>query len=103
MADVQKVRSGIIACWSEHFFHKCCDCPYKQDRDDKNCIKHLGKDVIKLLKEQQPRKGYWKPYDKTGTNNFDDYKCSRCEHVSSYKSNFCPKCGAYMKQDSDKG
>lgn len=53
MDKLEKVTKGIIACWSEYFFHKCCDCPYKQGRDDKDCITNLGKDAIELLKEHE--------------------------------------------------
>ena len=44
-------------------------------------------------------RGEWIPYDKTGTNNFDDFKCSQCGRVNSYKSNFCPVCGANMIEE----
>lgn len=53
MADNEKVKQGIKACWSEHWYHKCFDCPYKPDRDNDNtCVERLGADALELLKEQ---------------------------------------------------
>lgn len=53
--DMEKVELGIKACWSEYFSHKCCDCPYMSDRNDKKCVERLGADALTLLKEQQKR------------------------------------------------
>lgn len=54
MPDIDKVKQGIKACWSEHWCHKCCVCPYKPDRDnDDTCVERLGADTLELLKGQQ--------------------------------------------------
>lgn len=53
MADIEKVEQGVKACWSEYFCHKCCDCPYKPDRDDNECVERLGADALELLKRQE--------------------------------------------------
>lgn len=45
------------------------------------------------------KRAHWIPYDKTGTNNFDDYLCSNCISISSYKSKFCSECGADMREN----
>ena len=51
MADIEKVKQGVKACWSEHWYHRCFDCPYKPDRDNDNaCVERLGADVLELLK-----------------------------------------------------
>jgi len=56
VADIEKVKQGIKACWSEHWCHKCFNCPYKPDRDnDDTCVERLGADTLELLKEKQPR------------------------------------------------
>lgn len=49
MSDIEKVKKGIKACWSEYFSHKCCDCPYASDRNDKKCVERLGSDAIRLI------------------------------------------------------
>ena len=52
--ELEKVKQGIKACWSEHWCHKCFHCPYKPDRDnDDTCVERLGADALELLKEQQ--------------------------------------------------
>lgn len=54
MADIEKVKQGVKACWSEHWCHKCFNCPYKPDRDnDDACVERLGVDVLELLKDQK--------------------------------------------------
>ena len=53
MAELEKVKQGIKACWSEHWCHKCFNCPYKPHRDnDDTCVERLGADALELLKEQ---------------------------------------------------
>ena len=39
----------------------------------------------------------WIPYDSTGTNNPDSYKCPECSAIVRHKSNYCPDCGAKMR------
>ena len=53
MHDKEKVELGIKACWSEYFSHKCFDCPYVSDRNDRKCVERLGTDALALLKEQK--------------------------------------------------
>ena len=53
MPDMEKVELGIKACWSEYFSHKCFDCPYVLDRNDRKCVERLGTDTLALLKEQE--------------------------------------------------
>lgn len=45
----------------------------------------------------KPENFKWIPYDWTGTNNFDYYKCSACGHIVRNKSKYCPDCGAKME------
>ena len=55
MAEVEKVKQGVKACWSFYFHHLCLDCPYKPDRDDQTCVERLGADVLELLNAMPPR------------------------------------------------
>ena len=56
MADIEKVKQGVKACLSEHWCHKCFNCPYKPDRDnDDACVERLGADVLELLKEREKK------------------------------------------------
>ena len=44
--------------------------------------------------EATPR-GYWIPME------YDMYKCNICGEVLCCKANYCPECGAKMKDDND--
>ena len=54
-----------------------------------------------LLKEKQPKKGHWTPYDRYGVNDARDYECSVCKRVFSWNTDFCPMCGADMREGGD--
>ena len=97
MDKLDTVIKGIKACWSEHGYHRCFDCPYKPDRDnDDTCVERLGADALKLLKEKQPKKGHWIPFDSKGIGDESDYQCSECFAVFNYGWLYCPGCGSYM-------
>ena len=67
-------------------------------------------EVLELLKEQQPKKGHWQPYE-YGDDTW--HQCSVCGVADRYinivkrdgypdnrlvcKRNFCPNCGADMR------
>ena len=44
---------------------------------------------------QEPKTGHWKRIGKRGEYA---YICSQCNHESIYNGNFCPNCGAEMKE-----
>ena len=44
--------------------------------------------------KQEPKTGHWKRIGKRGEYA---YICSQCNHESIYNGNFCPNCGADMK------
>ena len=50
-------------------------------------------DTIAL--EQEPRKGHWIPYLKEGLI----VKCSECKSRYTLGYNFCPNCGADMREE----
>ena len=47
---------------------------------------------------QEPRKGHWKDIPK-----YKDiaWQCSECEHFTTMKHNYCPKCGAKMVEPQE--
>ena len=94
MHDKEKVELGIKACWSEYFSHKCFDCPYMQDRNDKKCVERLGADALALLKKQEP-----KQVEAEVINEIDRlYRCPSC-HISMIlrKQPYCHFCGQAVK------
>ena len=57
------------------------------------------KDIVSV---QPSRKGHWIELPKALNPNENPCKCSECGHILSFmnyypKSNFCPNCGACMK------
>ena len=85
------------------------------DSDYVDCVRtDTLQTVVGLLKEQQPKKGHWQPY-KYGDDTW--HQCSACGVADRYieivkregypdyrmvsKRNFCPNCGADMREDGD--
>ena len=91
MTDIEKVIPGIKACWSEHFYHRCFDCPYKTERDNKKCIERLGADTLELLKEQEAVEPKHNPLSPT------DWFCGKCGMCISRFHDYCPSCGQAVK------
>lgn len=61
------------------------------DTYDKACI--IG--VIEEVPTVEPMKhGRWKHHQYGNTAGY--YECDNCGKINSYKSNYCPKCGAQM-------
>lgn len=76
--------------------------------------KWAGKSAIEAVKEipsadvVEVRHGKWEENSRTSISerhrqiHYSIYKCSRCNHANGrYKSNFCPNCGADMRQTKD--
>lgn len=58
MADIERVIKGIRKCLSQ----KPCQengCPYENECAVEHINAPLLRDALELLKEQQPKKGYW--------------------------------------------
>ena len=88
MKDREKIELGIRSCWSEYFAHKCYDCPYMSERDDKKCVERLGADVLALLKEQEAVKPIRKlAYTKQG------WFCGNCDNRLNRNGKYCSFCG----------
>ena len=100
MHDKEKVELGIKACWSEYFSHKCFDCPYVSDRNDRKCVERLGTDALAMLKEQEAVElvKWIYPSDIIGFG-----RCPHCNSLWDYSliSNrffkHCPRCGKAVK------
>jgi len=54
---------------------------------------------IESLPSVQPRKGKWTFFLGTGYGNpYGHFECSLCGDGYGYKTNFCPTCGADMRE-----
>ena len=98
MPDREKVELGIKACWSEYFSHKCFDCPYVSDRNDRKCVERLGTDALALLKEQEAVE----PYIAGSGESFETaetwwYECGNCNKPIDPNDKFCRHCGRQVK------
>ena len=59
---------------------------------------------IKQLPSVQPKTGYWRAVYQG--DEIINYRCSKCEFGNTfgrsvYRMNFCPNCGADMREDGD--
>lgn len=84
-------RSGL---WSSG----CMSCAYEK-RSNPKCFMDLTKDVIELLKEQEPKlvELHTNAY---GTRFYFCPKCKR-ELFHTRDLNFCEKCGQAVKWDAE--
>lgn len=69
----------------------CNDCLFKKEWEK---IGKLLSVVLEKQTEQEPRKGHWIPYLKEGLI----VKCSECKSRFTLGYNFCPNCGADMRE-----
>lgn len=83
----------------------------KEYYNDKNEDSYVGFDdedneaidyAIKAL--EQPKTGHWiADVDRWGdiVTTVNGYRCSECNAFNTDKDNYCPKCGAYMRESED--
>lgn len=71
----------------------CLDCKM-YDKEKHNCPRFC--EVIRSAIEERPQ-GEWIKIGELGLA----YKCNKCEEVSVTPENFCPNCGAKMREDSE--
>ena len=77
----------------------CTDC--KEYDKEKHSCPRWNRVIRNTLKDIQPErlKGKWIHYDE---GDFDyDYKCSNCSYAVWDDSDFCPGCGAYMRENGE--
>lgn len=64
------------------------------------CTLEMVKQYIKALPTIKPTKhGRWKHHQYGNTAGY--YECDNCGKINSYESNYCPKCGADMREVED--
>ena len=59
--------------------------------------------VVSNIPSAEPKKGRWIPVEAETDDDiiFDIHKCSECMvHYSPLHMNYCPNCGAKMKEES---
>ena len=70
------------------------------------CYTHQARQIIKDLPSVQPirPKGKWIEHEhEVGVNwEFSKYECSLCHEWHDYDSDFCPNCGADMRESKNK-
>ena len=92
MTDRKKIIKGLKCCLrlSNRYPNECLKCPYISDNDgEATCLQKIGKDALKLLKEQKPVKPF-----KEGIN---DYDCGRCGAGLRATDRYCANCGRMVK------
>ena len=92
MTDIEKVKTGIFDMLQRH--------TWKDIDHERHRFQPVLNDVLKLLKEQQPKKGHWETKIIRGDKAMC---CSVCGEDSGtiYDYPFCPNCGAYMGEDGE--
>jgi len=90
-----KVIKGLKHCSEDG----CKDCPYETDCTTTTGFTDLAKDVLELLKEQEPKA----VKIKKNAYNHEFYYCPRCDRGFEdffRKPMFCDKCGQAVKWDA---
>ena len=108
MIDKSKIIEGLECCSTKN---RCEECPYYAGWNE-DCVGALSKDVLKLLRKQEPklitakvRKVLWDETDDGPVYNMDTfYHCPKCDHVLSRTNenkdvHFCSKCGQAVLWD----
>ena len=79
MTDIEKVHKGLECLVS---MSSCIDCPYENNKNREHCLNNIGKDVIKLLKEQQNRIEVLRSEVKR--LDVDIVRCKDCKHNNPF-------------------
>lgn len=81
--------------------HKCDECSLNYERGNIGEQKEWLRLAIKALEQQEPRKGHWimtGDYFTGAYESIDYVKCSCCGEESLEEGNYCPNCGADMRE-----
>ena len=94
--DIKKVIKGIEFCIRQGETRGPCspECPYEAIEPD--CWIVMNKDVLELLKEQQPKEPMQLKYSETREEYwFYESICPKCGNrwISNGTDHFCPACG----------
>lgn len=92
--DREKVLQALEHCDICSDMPNCPGCAYLREPD---CMEHLKRDIIALLKAQEPVEPYTK---RDGRTTF--FLCGGCNKPlciakDSYKPKHCPECGREVK------
>lgn len=82
-------------------FESCEDCIYSDDSDEVCTLRGCIHAVVELKECYKPkqRTGKWLRVPcKFVTSKSYVYQCNKCEAASHFASEFCPHCGAKMKE-----
>ena len=97
MTDLEKVIKGLECCCE---YYDACgeDCPYQEDMECANTIRHEALSVLKKydVGSVKPKKvkGYKPP-----VYTLFEYECENCESPIMDKQPFCMGCGKAVKWD----
>ena len=105
MSELDKVIKAWECC--NPLNRRCFECPYDADCFHDNFDRVAIADMVKLLKEKQPKKGEWIEHEDVSGDLY--YDCSVCGESwvlidGTPKENgmdYCPHCGADMRNDGD--
>ena len=68
-------------------------------RPNRNDILEKINELIDAVNMLEPKHGRWKHHQYGNTAGY--YECDNCGKINSYKSNYCPKCGADMRGEEN--
>lgn len=91
---------------------KRCGCLYKdgniyyEENELIKCFEDVGAFNQPSVNPQEPKMGYWinifnKDLHDYRTGNKLCFECSECRSQYTYKSNYCPNCGARMVEPQE--
>ncbi len=63
-----------------------------------NTIIRQDIECIEQLPSAEPKRGEWIDVDPHGVSGLV-FKCSKCEKINLRETNFCPNCGADMREE----
>ncbi len=95
-------RDSVIQAFRRCFCEDAAACPgcYKEGPGfGYECRKSLCRDVLDLLKEQEPDDPVKLPPHRGFPDGAWDWGCPKCNYQIGYGWNFCPRCGQAVNWD----
>lgn len=62
---------------------------------------HNFRDLVLNAPTIEPKKGKWILPNDCVARYLDEWICSNCSHLISHRHNFCPNCGADMREEQE--
>ena len=66
-----------------------------------NSSKFKAEKLVDLGYKKQ-KVGKWSHLVSTTGSVYDIYICSACDHITGWRTNYCPNCGCKMKREENK-